>query len=437
MSLCTEKPVSSPLDKFALELLDPSLFNLFRSPGCHRTSSFAIPPARQAFIGGFLPSTLGKGTAGSFNQMDNFATQGGSKLNSEDRFAGCNRAVSVTGTTGMPFARPIGLTRTAGSGPGRESTCSKRGGKKNEGHRVACGLPIRVDLAAQHNFEPVAPLQVTAKRWDRKVFKVDADSPEMVERKVKSLLNKLTMIRFDSISDQIIQWANRSENEKDGRTLIQVIMLVFEVATDQTIWCEMYARLCRKMMERISSKVQDDGIKNNDGKPIAGGKLFRKYLLNRCQEILERGWVAKGVTAAAAVTKALEDKAVKAANEKKGEQKGEHALYSEGYYAAQKTKRRGLGLIRFVGELFKLQMPTERIMHKYVQKLLANVDNPEEEEIESLCKLLSTVGGILDTPRARAHMDVYFSRIEKKLTKNPHVTSRMQFMLQVSVFLSH
>jgi len=294
----------------------------------------------------------------------------------------------------------------------------------------------QLGLAAQHNgsFEPVAPLQATANRWDRKAFQADADSPEMVDRKVKSLLNKLTMEKFDSISDQIISWANKSENEKDGRTLIQVIKLVFE-ATDEAAWSEMYAWLCRKMMEQISSKVQDDGIKNNDGKPI-GGQLFRKYLLNHCQEDFERGWVAKEAMAAAAATKALEDKAVKAANEQKDEQKEEHALYSEEYYAAQKAKRRGLGLIRFIGELFKLQMLTERIMHECVKKLLGNVDNPEEEEIESLCKLLSTVGGILDTQKARVHMDVYFSRM-KELTKSPRVTSRMQFMLQVSVFLSH
>ena len=57
------------------------------------------------------------------------------------------------------------------------------------------------------------------------------DSPEVVDRKVKALLNKLTMERFDSISDQIIEWANKSEKEKDGQTLIQVTRLVFEKAT--------------------------------------------------------------------------------------------------------------------------------------------------------------------------------------------------------------
>ncbi|OBZ69113.1 hypothetical protein A0H81_10700 [Grifola frondosa] len=138
---------------------------------------------------------------------------------------------------------------------------------------------------------------------------------------------------------------------------------MFEKATDEATWSEMYARLCR-MMEQISANVQDSGIKNSEGKPIAG----------------------------------------------------------EEYYAAQKAKRQGLGLIKFIGELFSLQMLTERIMHECIKKLLGNVENPEEEEIESLCKLLTTVGQILDTPKARAHMAVYFSRM-KELCKSPNVNS--------------
>jgi len=85
----------------------------------------------------------------------------------------------------------------------------------------------------QMGFEPVVPLQATDNRWDWKTFQANGDSPEMVERKVKGLLNKLTMENFDSIYDQITLWANKSLNEKDGMTLIQVLKLVFEKATDE------------------------------------------------------------------------------------------------------------------------------------------------------------------------------------------------------------
>ncbi|KAJ3551381.1 hypothetical protein NP233_g13091 [Leucocoprinus birnbaumii] len=363
--------------------------------------------------------------------MGNFSTTG-AKLTSEERFQlSTGRSASVGGPAAAAFGgRPVAMHRTPSQGGmGRERVRSQRGGKRPEKNAQQS---TSAQAAAAANLEPVAPLKVSENRWDRKAIQVEGDSPEVVDRRVRGLLNKLTMERFDSISDQIIEWANKSEKEKDGRTLIQVIRLVFEKATDEAAWSEMYARLCRKMMEQISNKVQDDGIKNPEGKPIAGGQLFRKYLLNRCQEDFERGWVQKEATAAAAVAKASQDEAVKAANEKKAEGEGgddEVALYSDEYYAAQKAKRQGLGLIKFIGELFKLQMLTERIMHECVKKLLGNVNNPEEEEIESLCKLLTTVGSILDTQKAHAHMDVYFQRM-RELTKSQNVSPRMQFMLQ-------
>ncbi|KAG0708599.1 ARM repeat-containing protein [Suillus ampliporus] len=260
-------------------------------------------------------------------------------------------------------------------------------------------------------------------RVRRATFQPDADSPVMVDRKVKGLLNKLMMERFDSISDQIIHWANKSVNEKDGRTLIQVIRLVFENATDEAAWSEMYARLCRKMMEQISPEVQDDGIKNTEGKPIAGGQLFRKYLLHRCRDDFERGWFAKEADAAA---KASDDHTTKAAGEKKGAEEPE--LFSDKYYAAQKAKRRGLGFVKFIGELFKMQMITEHIMHECAKKLLGSAENRQEEVIESLSQLFKTAGQLLDTPKACAHMDVYFTRM-KQWGKGLDISPRMQFML--------
>ncbi|EPT00362.1 hypothetical protein FOMPIDRAFT_88320 [Fomitopsis schrenkii] len=201
-----------------------------------------------------------------------------------------------------------------------------------------------------------APLQHPVHRWrppsvgTYQQQPVDTDSPEIVDRKV--------------------------------------VRLVFEKATDEPTWNEMYARLCRKMMEQISPKVQDEGIKNAEGKPVA--------------EDFECGWAAKHESG--------------------------KVVFSEEYYAAQKAKRQGLGLFKFIGELFKLQMLTERIMYECVKKLLRNVENPKEGDIESLCMLLKTVGELLDTAKARAHVDVYFSRM-KELMKNPNISYRMVFML--------
>ncbi|KAJ3722501.1 armadillo-type protein [Lentinula raphanica] len=254
-------------------------------------------------------------------------------------------------------------------------------------------------------------------RKDTTIDDVDQDSPYLVDRKVKALLNKLTTENFDSISDQIIAWANKSEQHSDGRTLIKVIHLILEKAMDEATWSEVYAHLCRKMMMKISPKVQDEGMKDLDGNPVSGGQLFRKHLLRRCQDYFERSWVTKD---AQAITNGTLQTTKEDLN---------LSLYSDEYYAAQKVKRHGLGLIKFIGELFKLHMLNERIMHECVKNLLSNAENAEEDAINTLCTLLTTVGRTLDTAKTSPHMNLYFGCL-KELAENPIFSSRTRFMLQ-------
>ncbi|KIO20805.1 hypothetical protein M407DRAFT_54597, partial [Tulasnella calospora MUT 4182] len=256
---------------------------------------------------------------------------------------------------------------------------------------------------------------------------VDENSPEVVEKRVKTLLSKLRLENFDSVSSQMITWANKSETEKNGATLILVIKLVFEKATDEAHWSEMYARLCRTMMEQISQDVQDDNIRNNAGEPIVGGHLFHKCLINRCREDFERGWSQREFTQAAAALKAADDKVAGGASKANCENGGP-VLYSDEYCALLKAKRQVLSLVRFIGDLFKLQMLSERIMHKCIKTLLSNIDNLEEEEIKNFCKLLTTVGQALDTPTGKGRVDIYFGTMQM-LADNPNIESRIRYML--------
>ncbi|KAG8736391.1 hypothetical protein FRC10_009339 [Ceratobasidium sp. 414] len=255
--------------------------------------------------------------------------------------------------------------------------------------------------------EPVVPLEQPENRSI-------VGSMQQVEaralRKVGLIFNKLTTENFDSVSDNIIDLVNKSGS---ASTLMWMTKLITEKAEDEADISEMYARLCRKMAERLSPNVQDEAIRDSKGQPTTGGLLFRKYLLNRCQEDFERGWSAKEAATAQATNQA----------------NGEAVLHSEEYYAAAKAKRRGLGLVRFIGELFKQRMLTERIMHECIKKLLSNVVNPEEEEIESLCELLATAGQSLDNVKARNHMDIYFERMQE-MARGNNINSRTRLMLQ-------
>ena len=333
-------------------------------------------------------------------------------------------------------------SRRASSGQGITSL-GQSPGVSIPGHATGQFSTPKINMAsgcnsittAQQQLDPVTPLEQSPNRWvptgaaSRKPPQQDEDSPLAVDKKVRALLNKLTMENFDSISNQIIAWANKSENETDGRTLKQVIRLVYNSLEDER-WAEMYARLCRKMMEQISPNVQDDGIRNAEGKPITARQLFLKYLLKPCQEDFERGLSHKETTAAAAASNVTEDKATKETDEKIKVAPDEDAHYSEESHSAQMAKRQGLVLVKFLSELFKLRMLTERIMHQCIRELLSDVDYPEEEKIESLCMLLTTVGQSLDSLKAKEYIDVYFSRMNE-LAKSNNVTSRMQFMLLV------
>lgn len=66
--------------------------------------------------------------------------------------------------------------------------------------------------------------------------------------------------------------------------------------------------------------------------------------------------------------------------------------------ARDQARRRSMGNIKFIGELFKLKMLTEAIMHDCVVKLLKNHD---EESLECLCRLFSTIGKDLDFEKAK------------------------------------
>jgi hypothetical protein len=54
-----------------------------------------------------------------------------------------------------------------------------------------------------------------------------------------------------------------------------------------------------------------------------------------------------------------------------------------------------LGNVKFIGELFAEKMLNEKIVQECIKRLLTS---PDEDTIECLCKLMVTVGKLLDRP---------------------------------------
>ncbi|CCI40050.1 unnamed protein product [Albugo candida] len=111
-----------------------------------------------------------------------------------------------------------------------------------------------------------------------------------------------------------------------------------------------------------------------------------------------------------------------------------------------RTKQLMLGNIRFIGELFKVDMLKQgAVCGCFCQllglQLLAREDKksgwvgqiirvPAEEDIEALCKMLSTVGKKFDRPETKSIMDVFILRIMELAQDSLNVSSRLRFLLK-------
>ena len=83
-------------------------------------------------------------------------------------------------------------------------------------------------------------------------------------------------------------------------------------------------------------------------------------------------------------------------------------------------------------------METTRLLHSTWPVLILTCahahlqeENPKGEDVECLCKLLSTIGAPLDAnPKSRDRMSAYFSRLAR-LAEHPKLESRHKFMVKV------
>ncbi|CAH0517423.1 unnamed protein product [Peronospora belbahrii] len=156
---------------------------------------------------------------------------------------------------------------------------------------------------------------------------------------------------------------------------------------------------------------------------------FKRILLNACQEEFEKDNIYEE----------LEKKF------KKDKEEGKITSQMAADYEEKRLimKLRMLGNIRFIGELYRKGMLQERIMHECIMKLMdVRLNNngmlvcvhpndpPDEESIESLAKLLTTMGKDLDKHGAEGFMPSYFYYLEHKLVKDKRLSSRITFMIK-------
>ena len=215
------------------------------------------------------------------------------------------------------------------------------------------------------------------------------------------------MEHFDSISDKIIGVGVTSDARLEA-----VMGKIFEKSIDEPNFSRLYAKLSHKLqtnLNDIAISINIPGLQSKfKGKTEKGGLVFRTLLLTRCQMEFQEGPKWKG--------------------DKLGGASNAHEVGSSDYYEESAIKRRSLGLVRFIGELFKLGMLTLNIIHVCNMNLLGKSGGPvpSDEKLESVCELLQTTGRALESFNI-VYVDGYMTRIQDILKGK--LTNRTKFML--------
>lgn len=255
-------------------------------------------------------------------------------------------------------------------------------------------------------------LKETENAWKPTRFIQNAMTEEEKEtqelfKKVRGILNKLTPQKFDTLTLQLKQLPINSLPRLQG-----VIDLIFEKAVDEPNFSKAYANMC-KILQMLEVQHNKETVK------------FRNLLITRCQHEFEGNKLPE-----IDAEKRSEGIRNCADPEKKKE------LQANVEEEERRIRMKSVGNIRFIGELFKLNMLTVTIMLRCINHLLSN---EEEESLECLCKLLTTIGkdlestGTKDNPKlgAEALQSVFQSMsVLAQKRDNSKISSRVRFMLQ-------
>lgn len=236
-------------------------------PQSARTPSMGGRQPSHKGLGGFPGAPMGNFGQTSRHSMPpvnpSLSNRGAHPFGSFGRpgMPGMGAPISRNNSTNMPMS-----PRVASSKGGAGSKRGKHGGKKEEDTNKAMPLTAGMELKA---------LQQSATGWKPRSVGAQAAgpapggeghmAPDVVQRKVKAALNKMTPEKFDRISSQILEIVSQSKDESDGRTLRQVIQLTFEKATDEAHWAPMYAKFCKSMLESMSPEIKDENIRDRSG----------------------------------------------------------------------------------------------------------------------------------------------------------------------------
>lgn len=264
------------------------------------------------------------------------------------------------------------------------------------GSRCATG---RDDIVPLINSKVPAWIPPSAIKREALTTNTDSDDEELF-RQVRGLLNKLTPEKFEKLS---VEFCNLSI--KNPKALKGIIVLILDKALSESAYSALYAQLCQRLDKWVPNFEPPNA--NNHQNSIT---TFRKLLLTVCQHEFDNRSNYTSILLTNQNESKL-DSPISLENYSDDEKKAQLEL------ARQNAKKKMLGNVKFIGELGRLDLLSEAILHKCIKTLLEKQRDEKysdmSEDLECLCKMMPTIGSKLDQGEAIKLMDQYFERMKK------------------------
>lgn len=259
-----------------------------------------------------------------------------------------------------------------------------------------------------------------------------------VLKKVRGILNKLTPDNFEVLLKEMSSIKMDTQRKMTNVSLDlnaviccnksyqlnlyqQVMLLIFEKTISEPNFAPTYARFCKVLFHEIKAENKS---------------LFTSSLITRIQHEFESN--VNDANAKAKKLQPTQDRINACTDAAK-----KIELRAEMEDLEYQFRRRAWGTVRFIGELFKLQsLTSDRVLH-CVESLL---EHGCEEKLEYMCKLLTTVGHLLEAgPSEQYHSGTRIEKIFRRIqdivqrsrtnTNRQHqtnikISSRVRFMMQ-------
>ncbi|XP_017039935.1 eukaryotic translation initiation factor 4 gamma 3 isoform X2 [Drosophila ficusphila] len=292
-------------------------------------------------------------------------------------------------------------------GPGGMGNMGGGGPNTNQRHmdiiRVQLSLKEEIKLSECENaWQPGTLRRVSMAGGQDEDNDVDS-----VLKKVRGILNKLTPDNFEVLLKEMS--SIKMDNEAK---MTNVMLLIFEKTISEPNFAPTYARFCKVLFHEIKAENKS---------------LFTSSLITRIQHEFE-----SNVNDANAKAKKLQPTVDRINQCTDPARKTE--LRAEMEDLEYQFRRRAWGTVRFIGELFKLQSLTSDRVLNCVESLL---EHGCEEKLEYMCKLLTTVGHLLEASQPeqyqlRDRIEKIFRRIQDIINRSRGTGHRQQVQIKIS-----